>query len=178
MPIPSGIYKTWFFEPLLSEFAMIYDGKHVMVDAVVIDNKKLASLNEPEVGRSLLESIVDEIDMTMILPVITVQFPHNACEMRRILESLTKEGLANSETAQRIINDLQYRQLQSYGYSSLAMIAESHLSIHTFPEERFFTFDCYSCKDFDDSKIRIIMAKYFGDCEMNYQSIPRRIPGK
>jgi S-adenosylmethionine decarboxylase len=178
MLIPYRIYRTWFVEPLLSEFAMIYDGKHVMVDAVVTDDAKMASLNNPEVGRALLEGIVDEIDMTMILPVITVQFPHNICEMRRMLDSLTKEGLANSQTAQRIINDLEYRQLQSYGYSSLAMIAESHLSIHTFPEERFFTFDCYSCKDFDDSKIRSVMLKYFGECEMHYQSVPRRIPGK
>ena len=149
-----------------------------MIDAIVKENDFQKNLNDPEIGKLVLEGIVEEIDMTMILPVITVQFPHSICEMKRILESLGREGLSESETAKKISNDLNYRKQQSYGYSSFAMIAESHLSIHTFPEEGFFTFDCYSCKDFPDHQIKFIIEKFFGKCDMNYLSIPRRIPGK
>jgi S-adenosylmethionine decarboxylase len=162
---------------ILIGIAMIYNGKHVMIDAVVLNNgEKL--LNDANLGKKLLENIIEEIDMTMILPVVTVQFPHSICEMKRVLESLQREELADSNTAKRIEKDLLYRQMQTYGYSSFAMIAESHLSIHTFPEESFFTFDCYSCKDFDDTKIKNLMLEFFGQCNMNYQSIPRMIPGK
>ena len=157
---------------------MIYNGKHVMIDAVVKDSNFQRNLNDPEVGKLVLEGIIEEIDMTMILPVITVQFPHSTCEMKRVLESLGREGLSESATAKKISEDLIYRKQQSYGYSSFAMIAESHLSIHTFPEEGFFTFDCYSCKDFPDDQVRIVIEKFFGSCDMNYNSIPRRIPGK
>ena len=157
---------------------LIYDGKHVMIDAVVKDAAFAKGLNDPEVGKSLLEGIIEEIDMTMILPVISVQFPHSTCEMKRVLESLGREGLAESGTALKIAKDLEYRKQQSYGYSSFAMIAESHLSIHTFPEEGFFTFDCYSCKDFPDAQVRLVIEKHFGECDMNYQVVPRRIPGK
>ena len=38
------------------------------------------------------------------------------------------------------------------GCSGFVMIAESHISIHTFVEENFFTADIYSCKSFDTSK--------------------------
>ena len=33
------------------------------------------------------------------------------------------------------------------GWSGFLIIAESHISIHTFPRRRFFTADVYSCKN-------------------------------
>jgi S-adenosylmethionine decarboxylase len=155
---------------------MIYEGKHVMVDAVLVNEDRRSSLTDSEKGRLFLEAIVEDIDMTMILPVITVHFPHNTCEMKRIYEALVKEGMATSATAQKILHDLEYRKTQSYGYSSFAMIAESHLSLHTFPEDSFFTFDCYSCKDFPEDQIKACIEATFGDVKMNFQSVERRIP--
>ena len=46
-------------------------------------------------------------------------------------------------------NDLKQREDEAYGYSTFVMIAESHLSVHTFPELNYVSFDCFSCKDFD-----------------------------
>lgn len=34
------------------------------------------------------------------------------------------------------------------GYTGVVIIAESHISIHTFPDKGFFTMDVYSCSDF------------------------------
>lgn len=155
---------------------LIYNGKHVMIDAVLEDGKKKLALHDSNTGRLFLETIIEEIDMTMVLPVISVHFPHSTCEMKRILEALGREGLAESATAQKIASDLAYRKQQSYGYSSFAMIAESHLSLHTFPEDNFFTFDCYSCKDFPEDAIKAAVEKYFGQCRMSYQSVARLIP--
>ena len=40
------------------------------------------------------------------------------------------------------------------GISGFVMIAESHISIHTFPEKRFVSIDVYTCKnDMDKDKI-------------------------
>ena len=124
----------------------IYNGKHLLFDAIAKNNSLLV---DADLGNQLLESIVERIDMTMILPPITVKFPHSICELKRVLEKLEAEGLSDSKTAQGIKKDLQLRKDESYGYSSFVMIAESHISIHTFPELGYFSFDCYSCKDFD-----------------------------
>ena len=36
-----------------------------------------------------------------------------------------------------------------WGVSGIVLIAESHISIHTFPDKEFVTLDIFSCKDFD-----------------------------
>lgn len=151
---------------------MEYNGQHLMVDAIV---KKPHQLNDASIGNIILESIVEVIDMTMILPPVTVKFPHATCEMQRVLENLEKEGLKDSHTYNLIHNSLTNRKLQTYGYSTLVMIAESHLSIHTFPEDDFFTFDCYSCKLFDADKVRGIFEKNFVFDKINFQVIKRGI---
>lgn len=38
---------------------------------------------------------------------------------------------------------------QDWGISGFVLIAESHISIHTFPERRYINIDIFSCKDFD-----------------------------
>jgi S-adenosylmethionine/arginine decarboxylase-like enzyme len=151
----------------------MYKGKHVMLDVIVEDKE---SLTVPQIGVSFLEDIVQTIDMTMILPPITVKFPHSICELKRVLEKLEAEGLSDSKTAQGIKKDLQLRKEESYGYSSFVMIAESHITIHTFPEYNYFSFDCYSCKWFDDEKINDLMSKYFVVKNIIKQIASRSIP--
>jgi S-adenosylmethionine decarboxylase len=36
-----------------------------------------------------------------------------------------------------------------WGVSGIVLIAESHISIHTFPDKGFVTLDIFSCRDFD-----------------------------
>ena len=36
-----------------------------------------------------------------------------------------------------------------WGVSGIVLIAESHISIHTFPDKGFATLDIFSCRDFD-----------------------------
>lgn len=42
------------------------------------------------------------------------------------------------------------------GISAFVLLAESHISIHTFPQDEFASVDIFSCKDFDLKK-----AQYF-----------------
>lgn len=44
------------------------------------------------------------------------------------------------------------------GISGVVIIAESHISIHTFAEKRFLTLDVYSCNNFS-SEIETLLAK-------------------
>ena len=45
--------------------------------------------------------------------------------------------------------------------SGIVLIAESHISIHTFPEKNYASVDIFSCKDFDvESTADIIASKF------------------
>ncbi len=41
---------------------------------------------------------------------------------------------------------------EDWGVSGIVLIAESHISIHTFVERRHVNIDVFSCKDFDAQK--------------------------
>ncbi len=48
------------------------------------------------------------------------------------------------------------------GVSGFVLIAESHISIHTFPERAYLSLDIFSCKDFDYDKAVAYATKLFG----------------
>jgi len=50
---------------------------------------------------------------------------------------------------------------EDWGISGFVIIAESHISIHTFPERRYVNIDMFSCKDFDSElAIRELKAQF------------------
>jgi S-adenosylmethionine decarboxylase len=51
---------------------------------------------------------------------------------------------------------------EDWGVSGFVLIAESHISIHTFPEKRFLSLDIFSCKTFDVSRAVEIVTEAFG----------------
>ena len=60
-----------------------------------------------------------------------------------------------------------------YGVTGFVVIAESHISIHTFPKEEYFTMDIYSCKPFDTEKIVPYIAKHFDSLECDKHTVFR-----
>ena len=150
-----------------------YSGVHLLIDAVCASSD---NLNDQSGIVDCLEAIVSEVDMTMILPPVTVKFPHTVSEINKIYQSLKLEGLAKSATAKKIKADLDNRKDKVYGFSSFVMIAESHISIHTFPEACFFSFDCYSCKNFDHQKVVDQLSKHFDIEDMSVKVIERTPP--
>ena len=48
-----------------------------------------------------------------------------------------------------------------WGVSGVVLIAESHISIHTFPEKGYISLDIFSCRDFDiDYATNYIVRKF------------------
>ncbi|MBW2993654.1 adenosylmethionine decarboxylase, partial [Candidatus Woesearchaeota archaeon] len=45
------------------------------------------------------------------------------------------------------------------GITGYVIIAESHISIHTYPEKSYFSFDVFSCREFDTEKILIYLKQ-------------------
>ena len=153
--------------------SFVYNGLHLMVDALVKDGD---TLTKPAIGVKMIEDIIEKIDMTMILPPVTVNFPHAICEMTRVVQNLEAEGLGNSKAATELRKHLAERKNESYGYSTFAMIAESHLSIHTFPELNYLSFDCYSCKTFNVNAVIDCIEAHFECNKLDIQSVDRKVP--
>lgn len=47
------------------------------------------------------------------------------------------------------------------GISAFVLLAESHVSIHTFPADKFASVDIFSCKDFDLDKAQDFVMRTF-----------------
>ena len=50
---------------------------------------------------------------------------------------------------------------QDWGVSGFVLIAESHISIHTFPERSYLNVDIFSCKSFDAERALENLRKEF-----------------
>lgn len=51
---------------------------------------------------------------------------------------------------------------EDWGITGFVLIAESHISIHTFPERDYICIDIFSCKDFDAQQALSELQDWFG----------------
>lgn len=162
----------------------VYNGLHLLYDAgtgIPVQRGISSPMNDPSTGAKIINNIVETIDMTLIIPPLTVEFPHNKSELRRLKTMLEEEGLANTKSGRAVQRALEEREDQMYGWSSMAMVAESHITIHTFPAGGFVTADVYSCKEFDaDVVVDMLDAIFFysegysdSEIQKNVQKIKR-----
>ncbi|MCX6767233.1 MAG: S-adenosylmethionine decarboxylase [Candidatus Micrarchaeota archaeon] len=60
------------------------------------------------------------------------------------------------------------------GITGFVVIAESHISIHTFPARgNYLTMDIYSCKDFDKGYVLSYIRKLFKPAKMEHHHLVR-----
>jgi len=50
---------------------------------------------------------------------------------------------------------------EDWGVSGFVLIAESHISIHTFPDKQYMSIDMFSCKPFDTDVAIEMIRSYF-----------------
>ena len=65
-------------------------------------------------------------------------------------------------------------QFQPFGVTGVYVLSESHLSIHTFVDERKVAMDLYTCSNtrvFDD--INDLIKSLYGNCEIIFKVIER-----
>ena len=70
---------------------------------------------------------------------------------------------AAARTAGATVLDAYYHPFgEGQGVSGVTVLAESHISIHTFPEKNFVSVDIFSCKHFDSEFASEYLKKTFG----------------
>src|SRR5919197_3218916 len=71
------------------------------------------------------------------------------CDLDAInsLEGVKQTLVEAARRAQATIVDVVFHEFNPFGISGVVVIAESHLSIHTWPEYRYAAVDIFSCGD-------------------------------
>ena len=62
---------------------------------------------------------------------------------------------------------------EDWGLSGFVLIAESHISIHTFPERAYINIDIFSCKTFDSDAAIAFMQEQFGLARVSTRILER-----
>ncbi len=73
------------------------------------------------------------------------------------------------------IKEYHGSKIEDWGLSGFVLIAESHISVHTFPEKQFVNVDIFSCKQFDVELSLAIVKKQFRINEIQHRVIPRGV---
>jgi S-adenosylmethionine decarboxylase len=64
-------------------------------------------------------------------------------------------------------------KFQPQGVSTVFTLAESHISLHSFPENGCVAIDCYTCGSIDTKLGAQMLIEYFNPVEVSYQEIKR-----
>ncbi len=144
-------------------------GRHLILD---VQLKSLKNLNQINEIYHILENLSVLLNMTLVYPPIVAKFPWATNELKRFTGSLKQENI-NSPTLQKM-NDLIYsRQKEEAGVSGICVWLESHAAIHTWTESLFFSFDAYSCKEFDSLQVVEFFLSHFDIKQYNGLNIKR-----
>ena len=60
-----------------------------------------------------------------------------------------------------------------WGVSGFILIAESHISVHTFPDRGYVNVDIFSCKYFDPEKAKSEVVEMFALDKINFRILER-----
>ena len=146
-------------------------GRHLLLDVQTSSGR---GINEPPTMYALLEGLSRILDMTLVYPPLVARFPFAASELSRFVGSLKDEGV-QAKAISTMESLLAKRNDEDAGVSGITVWLESHAAIHTWTEENFFSFDAYSCKDFDTDKALEYVLSYFDVQSYNGLDIVRTI---
>ena len=147
------------------------EGLHIIIDCKIYNKNLLEQANN---GLKLINLIIQKLELNLLMPLILVDFPayenFNGIKPFEYQEFTNKTEYIQTKCFNKLKNN---KNNQIGGYSVFGIIAESHVSMHTFPEDNYFSFDLYSCKKFDANFLIDLLNEELGECQLNYQVINR-----
>lgn len=146
-------------------------GRHLILD---VQTHSSRGINETSVIYNLLEGLSKVLNMTLVYPPIVARFPWANSELEKFVNELKVEGI-RAKTIEKMENLIEARSDNLAGISGITVWLESHAAIHTWTEENFFSFDAYSCKDFDPDDALNYILPHFDIASFNGLDIIRTI---
>jgi S-adenosylmethionine decarboxylase len=148
-----------------------FAGRHLVVDASTYNRRNLTST---DTVFSLFEAMARNLDMTLVIPPIVCRYPFANSELETFCDDVEQElkrklaGLGegsrvdlNLAPVDVMRQSLRKRQIEDSGVTGLGIWAESHCAIHTWDEDLYFSFDAFSCKDYNPADaIRLLLNSF------------------
>jgi S-adenosylmethionine decarboxylase len=94
-------------------------------------------------------------------------------ELVRALLDRYPEQIGMTKIAHPHVYRYEGSKPEDWGISGFVLIAESHISIHTFPKRRFVWVDIFSCKGFDAERAVADMREHFGLADVQTRVLAR-----
>jgi S-adenosylmethionine decarboxylase proenzyme len=89
-------------------------------------------------------------------------------------ENGLEQAIADAvRSARATLLDVSVRRFYPQGYSAIALLAESHLSLHAWPELGYVALDVFTCGEADPYKIVKQLEGHFRPRDTEYIKIPR-----
>src|SRR5271170_6443054 len=131
---------------------MMTAGQHITMDAYVAE----PSVFTKERLETLFGKLVMALDMKALDKAMVYEVP---CDPK-VLERVKKTGKFEDEG----------------GITSIQVISTSHLSLHAWPLQNFFSLDAFSCKDFNAELALSIIRETLGVVAEETNVVKRRKP--
>lgn len=95
-----------------------------------------------------------------------------------VMEVLSQmpEELGMNKFSEPIVTDVPSPGPDSFdrgGMTGFVILIESHMAMHTFPEDGYVSFDIFSCKDFDTKYAAEVLIKKLGASRVETNFITR-----
>lgn len=101
-----------------------------------------------------------------------------------IIEVVDGDGLDDQDRIEQAFRDcvdecgatllhIHLHKFSPQGVSGVAVLAESHISVHTWPERRYGAFDVFMCGDADPHRAIEVLRKAFDAGEVRFQELLR-----
>ncbi|GEM_PF-239560 len=164
-----AISLTAAFVKYLSSLKVV--GIDILFFSILVDDRYKFKVREGQPMEKILE-----VGMHLILD----GYCHdslvigNLNEVHRFLDEFPEE-MSMTKVLPPYVFQYQSTSPQDSGISGIVIIAESHISIHTFPSRNYLSVDIFSCKPFDAEKAVQRLTDYFNLVEYNYQVFDRGI---
>jgi len=146
-------------------------GRHLLLDVQV---NTIKGIGETSYLYNVLEDLSRILDMTLVYPPIVARFPWASNELESFVASLENEKIRTA-TMDKMRELINIRNKEDAGISGICVWLESHAAIHTWTDEKFFSFDAYSCKEFDANTALEFLLSHFDVKAYNGLNIVRTI---
>lgn len=97
-----------------------------------------------------------------------------ALEMKPLDKAMHYEVLVDPAILERVKRTGKFED--EGGLSSIQVLSTSHLSLHSWPLQQFFSADCFSCKEFNAPLAKSILIETLGVERFTLTLVQRRKP--
>ena len=127
-------------------------GLHVILDGYVVDSDVFEKENLIET----FQELVKVLDMKILLGPEFLEVPVDPSVLKRVKET----GRFQDEG----------------GITGFCIISTSHISIHCWPLQNFFSMDVFSCREFNDLSAVDVVKERLGARNINISIVARKKP--